>query len=67
MGIRYNGKTGAKSVGRGNSNHAAADFNGFKKLKEQNLKHKRQIKSVKRSYNIEDNTDNEELDSGDQF
>ena len=33
LGIRYKGKSGAKSGERGNSNHAAADSNRLNKLK----------------------------------
>ena len=36
LGIKYKGKSGAKSGECDNSNHAAADFNIFKQLKEQN-------------------------------
>ena len=66
MGIRYKGKSGAKSGGRGNSNHAADDSNSFKKLKEQNKKYKRQIKDLKRPKNSKDDTDKEEINAGDQ-
>ena len=67
LGIRYKGKSGAKSGERDNSNHAAADYNRFKKLKEQNQKYKREIKALKISNNGEDDTDKEELDAGYQF
>ena len=32
LGIIYKGESGAKSEGRGNSNHSAADFNRFNKF-----------------------------------
>ena len=67
MGIRYKGESIAKYGGRGNSNHAAADSNSFKQLKEQNQEYKRQIKSLKRPKNSEDDADREELDAGYQF
>ena len=41
LDIRYRGKSGAKSGKRGNSNHAAAGSNNFKRLKKQNDKYKR--------------------------
>ena len=49
-------KSGAKTGERGNSNHAAADSDSFKPLKEQNHKYKRKIKTLKRSNNSEDDT-----------
>ena len=50
-----------------NSNHAAADPNSFKQLKEHNQKYKSKIKALKISNNSEDDTDKEQLDAGDQF
>ena len=52
---------------RGNSKHAAADSNRFKKLKEHIQKYESQIKAFKRSKNIEDDTDKEELNAGYQI
>ena len=40
LGIRYKRKSGARSGGRGNSNHAGTDSNSFKQSKEQNQKYK---------------------------
>ena len=67
LGIRYKRKSGTKYGERANSNRAAADPNRFKKLKEQNQKYKRKIKSLNISNNSEDDTDKEQLDAGFQF
>ena len=67
LGIRYKGRSGAKSGECGNSNHAAADYNRFKLLKEHNQKYKTKVKALKISNNSEDDTDKEELDAGDEF
>ena len=65
-GIIYRGKGGAKYGERGNSNHAAADSNSFKQLKEQNQKYKRNSKALKISNNSKYDNDKEQLDAGDQ-
>ena len=67
LGIRYKVKSGAKAGERGNLDHAAADSNCFKQLKEKNQRYKRNIKALKRPNNNEDDNDKEQLDAGYQF